>query len=386
MAFSRTVLQVVPALEEGGAERSTVEIAQAIIAAGGRALVATRGGRLSGEIEAAGGKVFPIPVHAKNPMSILANRGRLLRLVRSEGVDIIHVRSRAPAWSALGAARAAKVPLVATYHGAYEARNPLKRLYNSAMTRADIVIANSEFTASSIRAQYAIEARRLKVIPRGVDVSAFDRKQAGRERAEALARQWGIVTPPGALRVLLPARLSAWKGHRTAIEALALAMAPRASGQRLILQLVFAGDAEGRDDIRASLQQVIESRGVREMIHFVGHCADMPGAYSWADIVLSPSTRPEAFGRVAVEAGAMGRPVIGSDHGGARETIVDGETGVLVPPGDSEALAEAIASLAAMGEAGRAALGERARRRIERCFSLDAMRRATLEAYEAAFA
>ena len=387
MAVARTVLQVVPALDEGGAERSTVEIAQAIVAAGGRALVATRGGRLAGAIAAAGGKVFPMPVHSKNPLTILANRGRLLRLIRAERVDLVHVRSRAPAWSALLAARAAKVPLVATYHGAYEAMNPLKRHYNSAMTRADIVIANSEFTAASIRAQYPIDARRLRIIPRGVDVAVFDPRQAGRERGEALARQWGVRHAAGALRLLLPARLSPWKGHRTAIEAiasLASATHPGASGQRLILQLVFVGDAEGRDDIRAGLQHEIDSRGVRDMIHFVGHCADMPGAYSWADIVLSPSTRPEAFGRVAVEAGAMGKPVIAADHGGARETIVDGETGVLVAPGDAKGLAEAIAALAAMGEAGRAAIGARARARVERHFSLDAMRRATLEAYEAA--
>lgn len=370
-------------MEAGGAERTVVEIAAAVIAAGGRALVATRGGRLTKEVSDLGGQVIAMPVHSKNPAVIWANRGRLLALIRAEKVDILHVRSRAPAWSALWAARAAGTPLVATYHGAYRSGGPLKRLYNSAMVRADCVIANSRFTANAICSLYNVEASRIRVIPRGADLRRFDPAAISAGRIDALARAWGVAGPESAFRLLLPARLTAWKGQTAAIEAVARLVGARrrASGQSPDLQLVLAGSPQGRDAYVEALRREIETRGVRTMVHLVGDCADMPAAIAWADVVLSPSLRPEAFGRVAVEAGAMGKPVIASDHGGARETVVDGVTGILTPPGDVEAIADAIASLMAMSGSERAAIGARARSRIEQRYSADSMRRATLEAY-----
>jgi glycosyltransferase involved in cell wall biosynthesis len=386
MHFDQTVLQVIPELETGGAERTTVEIAQAIIAAGGRALVATHGGRMSAEILAAGGEVFPMPVHSKNPAEIWANRGRLLSLIRAQGVDIVHVRSRAPAWSALWAARAAGKLLVATYHGAYRATNPLKKLYNSAMIRADLVIANSAFTAAAINAQYDLKGRVVQVIPRGADLARFDPAAVSAARIEQLTTGWGLAPQPGAFRLLLPARLTPWKGQAAAIAAVArLAKGPRrsASGQAPDLQLVLAGAAQGRDDYEAALRRDVETRGVRDMVHLVGDCADMPAAVAWADVVLSPSIRPEAFGRVAVEAGAMGKPVIASDHGGARETVADGVSGMLTPPGDIDALADAVAAMMAMSDAERGAMGAKAQERVRERYSSDAMCRATIEAYAA---
>lgn len=383
MGFSATVLQVIPALEAGGAERTTVEIAKAVIAAGGQALVATRGGRLAADIEAAGGKVFPMPVHAKNPIVLRENRNRLLKLIREQKVDIVHARSRAPAWSALWASRAAGVAFVTTYHGAYRGGSGLKRLYNSSMIRGDRVIANSGFTAAAIRAQHEIPARRLVVIPRGADLDAFDPESVGEKRMEALSARWGVNHAPGALRLLLPARLTAWKGHMTAIDAAArLQHGAVGAGQRVHLQLIFVGDAQGGDSYPDALRREIETRGVRDMVHLVGHCADMPAAYRWADVVLAPSTRPEAFGRVAVEAGAMRKPVIATDHGGARETVLDGETGFLVPPGDAVALSEAIADFAAMTPDARRDMGLRAQARIETRFSAAAMCAATLDVYK----
>lgn len=389
MTFKVTVLQVIPALDSGGAERTTVEIAGAIVASGGRALVATSGGALVADVERAGGEVFPMPVDSKNPAVIAANAARLRRLAAREGADIIHVRSRAPAWSALRAARAAGLPLVATYHGAYRAAGPLKRLYNSAMVRGDLVIANSEFTARAIRAGYRIDRARLVVIPRGADLDRFDPAKVSTARVAAATAAWrlGGGRP---FRVLLPARLTSWKGHETTIDAVALlassAKLTRAgTGQTPVLQVVFAGGAQGRDDFRANLQRRVEERGVRDMIHLVGHCADMPAAMAWADAILSPSTRPEAFGRVAVEAGAMRKPVIASDHGGARETVVDGETGVLVPPADAVALKEALEWLMESPDR-REQLGAAARQRVEREFSTAAMCAQTLDAYRGVLA
>lgn len=377
----RTILQIVPELNSGGAERSTLEMVEAIVAAGGRALVASRGGRLEADIRAAGGEVIPLPVHSKNPATVYANAGRLARVASRENVDLLHVRSRAPAWSALWAARRAKRPLVSTYHGAYEAGGPLKRLYNSAMVRADIVIANSDYTARAIRAQHELAPGKLKTIPRGADLRVFNPEKVDHARVAALP--WAMREQRGPLRLLLPARMTFWKGQDIAIAALQTLKKKRlaAVGKAPLLRLVLAGDAQGTGDFQARLKRDAKDRGVEDMVEFVGHCADMPSAYGWADAVLSPATLPEAFGRVVVEAGAMKKPVIASDIGGQRETVVDGATGFLTPPGDIEALADAIGDIDRLGEKGRAAMGEAARRRVETHFSADRMRRETLAVY-----
>lgn len=381
-----TILQIIPTLESGGAERTAVEMARAIVAGGGRALVATSGGRMAADVEAAGGRVVTLPVHSKNPLEIAANGRRLARLIREEHVDLVDVRSRAPAWSALLATRETHTPLVATYHGAYSAANPVKRWYNSGMVRADLVIANSEFTAGSIRAQYAGRADRIVVIPRGADFESFDPAKLSAERLNALGAQWGLAAPsPQSFTLLLPARLTGWKGHSAALEALAIVARRErdraATGQRRDLQLVFAGDDNGKSGFAAQLRREIAARGVGNMVRLVGHCADMPAAFALCDAVLSPSTLPEAFGRVAVEAAAMERPVVGSDHGGQRETIVDGETGFLIAPGDSMGLADAIDELLMMSPLERRMMGRAARERAQKLYSVKSMCDATLAAY-----
>ncbi|MEZ5896698.1 MAG: glycosyltransferase family 4 protein [Parvularculaceae bacterium] len=384
--FDLTVLQVIPALDAGGAERSTVEITRAIVDAGGRALVASAGGRLVRDVEAAGGEVVIMPVQSKNPLTMLANRDRLARLVRDRGVDIVHARSRAPAWSALAAARAEGAAFVATYHGAYRAQNPVKRFYNSAMARADLVIANSQFTADAITSAYSVDPGRLLVIPRGADMAWFDPAAVAPARVARLAEDWGLDRAGDGLIALLPGRITDWKGHLVAVEAIARMARADATGGLSGLgagfQLIFAGDAQGRDALEASIGRAIDGAGLAGAIRLVGHCDDMPAAYAVADVVLAPSTRPEAFGRTAAEAGAMARTVIAADHGGARETVADGETGFLVAPNDAAALAGALARAAALGPQGRAEMGARARARIGDKFSLAAMCAATIAGYK----
>lgn len=380
MRFENTVLQVIPALDAGGAERTTVEIARAIVAAGGRALVATSGGRLCAEVEKAGGRVFLLPVDAKNPLTIIANRGRLADLIRREAVDIIHARSRAPAWSALLAARATGIASAATYHGAYRDRSPLKRLYNSGIARADLVIANSAFTAAAVFAAYPV-GDRLRLIPRGADLDQFNPEGISPERLADLRRRWGLVENAESLVFLLPGRLTDWKGHRIAIEAAARLQDARRTGALQNFQLIFVGGEQGRGDYAASLTRWVDELGLQQVIRMVGHCDDMPAAYALSDVVMTPSTRPEAFGRTAAEAGAMGKPVIAADHGGARETIIDGETGFLVEPGSIDALTAAMIKIAELGAERRRAMGARARAHIAAQFSTHAMTEATLEAY-----
>lgn len=382
--FQSTILQVIPRLDSGGAERTCLEIASAISRAGGQAIVVSAGGRLASEIENAGGEVVIAPVDSKNPAMIMANAARLSRLIRDRGVHLIHARSRAPAWSALRAARRTGIPYVATYHGAYSAGGPMKRLYNSSMLRADRIIANSHFTESRILASNPDIAERLRVIPRGVDIDLFDPKKVSRERVNQLSADWGVGENRG-LKILLPARLTPWKGHETAIAALeSLEQSPEtrdATGQGPGLTLVFCGGAQGRRDYERRLRAMIDERGVRAMVHMVGDCADMPAAYAWADIVLAPSIKPEAFGRVVVEAGAMGKPVIAADHGGARETIIEGETGLLVEPGDADALGLAIGRLRNQSAESRLRMGEIARERAASVYSSAAMCDATLGVY-----
>lgn len=384
--FNHTILQVVPRLDSGGAERTTLEIAGAIVRAGGRALVVSEGGRFAPEIERTGGEVIIAPVASKNPATIWGNGRFLARLIDERGVGLIHARSRAPAWSAVAAARKTGVPFVTTYHGAYRSAGPLKQWYNSSMLRADLVIANSHFTAERILSDGFENPQRLRVVPRGADLSLFNPTRMTDARLKKLTAQWGLNDDDSAFRLLLPARLTSWKGHEIAIEAAVrvknnLMKSGDASGKAPGLTLVFCGGAQGRDGYERALRALIEKRGVRDMIHLVGECADMPAAYSWADAVLAPSTRPEAFGRVAVEAGAMARPVIASDHGGARETVIDGANGFLISPEDAAALSDAIERLMQMEPEERNLMGEKGRARATSVYSSAAMCDATLRVY-----
>ena len=391
--FEKTVLQIVPRLNAGGAERTTLEIAEAVVRAGGRALVFSEGGRLEEAIRNAGGEIILGRAASKNPLTIWANAGLIGEIIQREAVDIVHARSRAPAWSAYFATRRTGAAYVTTYHGAYSAAGPAKRFYNSSMLRADRVIANSRFTADRIAALGGIRPDRITIIPRGVDTDLFDPKKISADRVNALAAHWGIGKGVGenrGFRLLLPARLTPWKGHETAIAAVKAAKAALserdATGQSPALSLVFCGGAQDRHAYERRLRTVIDECGVRDMVHLVGDCADMPAAYAWADVVLAPSATPEAFGRVAVEAGAMGKPVVATNHGGALETVIDGKTGFLTAPGDAQALSQAITKVIDMGRTARAVMGENARERVTSLFSSAAMCDATLGVYRSLLA
>lgn len=380
MRIDGAILQVIPTLDSGGAERTTIEIARAIIASGGKAIIATEGGRLLKDAEIAGARIALLPVASKNPLTILANRARLIRLISEEKASLVHARSRAPAWSALMACRATSTPFVTTFHGAYRARSPFKRLYNSSMARGDLVIANSEFTAEALRRDYDVEDR-LVVIPRGADLKEFNPEAISLARRQAILRHWEIGENSGRLIMVLPGRLTGWKGHRMALEAAARLSEGVRAGVFPEFKLIFAGDTQGQGGEAVKLARMVGELGLQDSVSMVGHCADMPAAYAVSDIVLSPSTRPEAFGRVAVEAGAMAKPVIAADHGGPRETVVNGETGFLIEPNSVDALEASIRKMAALGAGGRQALGARARIRISERFSTKAMTNATLAAY-----
>lgn len=378
-----TILQIIPALDAGGAERTTVDVAAALTAAGARALVATEGGRLVGELQAKGGIWLPFPAASKNPFGMALHVGRLARLCRREGVDLVHARSRAPAWVALGAARRMRVPFVTTYHGSYSGRTGVKVLYNSVMARGDVVIANSHYTADLIRSLHADQAGdRVQVIHRGTDLAQFSPGAVSSARVEALRRAWGVA--PHERVVLLAARLTAWKGQRVLIEAAALM---RDRGLRDVA-FVLAGDPQGRATYERELDGLVAARGLDGTVRRVGHCTDMPAAFRAASVVAVPSIEPEAFGRSAVEAQALGTPVVVSDLGAVPETVLappdvpSGQrTGWRVPPGDSAALADAFTEVLGLGASARDALARRARAHVEAHFSLEGMVGDTLDVY-----
>ncbi len=374
-----TVLQVIPRLEEGGAERGTLEITAALARAGARALVATAGGRLLPSIEHAGGRVVRLPVDTKNPLAIIANGMRLAGIVKREGVNIIHARSRAPAWSALMAARLSGAFFVTTYHGLYRANGPFKRWYNGVMARGDRVIANSAHTAEEIRNTYPAAVPRMVVIPRGVELSAFDPEALPPARVAQLKRGWGV--PEEARLVLLPARLSRRKGPDLFIEAAAL-LAKKPEFANVVF--VLAGESESTR-LLAELKALAERTGLGSRIVFAGHCADMAAAYAASSVVVSASREPEAFGRVIIEAQAMGAIVIATDHGGAQETVRTGDrpTGFRVPPGDAAALARGISDALSLPPEKRKAIGAQARANACAHFSTARMCVDTLAVYRA---
>ena len=368
-----TVLQVLPALDSGGVERGTIEIVEALTAQGWTAVVASQGGRLVPAVEQAGGRHIALPLRAKLPWAIWRNAGRLAEVIRGQGVDLVHARSRAPAWSAWLACRRTGVPFVTTYHGAYADKGWGKRRYNSVMARGARVIAASGFISDLVRSQHGVSEDRLALIPRGVDPAVFDPARVPGHRLATLARDWAI--PEGATVILLPARVSRWKGQSVLIAALGLL-------QRPDLFVVFVGSDQGRHAYVRSLLDEAAALGVTTQIKLAGHAADMPAALMLADIVVSASTEPEAFGRAVIEAQAMERVVIAAGHGGAAETVEHGETGLLVPPGDAAALGAAIAYVLALPEAERRAMGARARASVLARYTVAAMQQATLEVYQ----
>ncbi|HXQ12096.1 MAG TPA: glycosyltransferase family 4 protein [Caulobacteraceae bacterium] len=370
-----TLLQVIPELETGGAEQTTLDVARAVVRAGGRAIVASRGGRMAGELAARGGELAALPVHSKNPIVMLANRSRLARLIRQERVSLVHVRSRAPAFAAFAAAKDAGVPCIATYHGLYGSGNPLKRWYNSVMTRGPVTIANSDFTAGHVVAEHNIAPAKVVAIPRGVDLARFDPAAVAPARVAALEAAWGLR--PCTTRFLLAGRLTRWKGQMLLVEA-AARLAARGMGDFVV---VLAGDDQGRQAYRQALETAIAAHGLAGPVRLVGHCDDMPAAYLACDVALAPSLDPEAFGRTAVEPQAMGRPVIAADHGAPRETVLAGETGWLVRPGDPQSLADAMAQAIEAGPKRRAAMGRAGMARARRLYSVEAMCEATLQVY-----
>ena len=367
-----TVLQVLPALVSGGVERGTIEIAEALIMAGWRAIVVSSGGPMVRELERLGATHLLRPIHSKSPFRWRQNMAELTAIMKEHDVDIVHARSRMPAWIAYQATRRHKRPFVTTFHGRHPDLNPVKKFYNSVLTRSDRVIAISHFIAEDIAQRYRFDVNKLRVIQRGVDLNMFDPDRVSAARMIKFTNEWRL--PDGVPVIMLPARVTRWKGHELLIEALAQLA-------DIKFRCLMVGNADQKAPFKAALERQAESLGIADRIHFVGTSRDMPAAYKVADVVVSPTLIPEPFGRVVVEAQAMGRPVIASAHGGHLETVLDGKTGWLTAPNDATALSQALRHALTISPEQRAKIADAAIAHARANFSSFDMYARTLDVY-----
>lgn len=366
------ILQVIPTLVTGGAERGCIDMAAAIQRAGGTAIVVSAGGPMARELERYGARHITLPVQSKNPITIRRNANRLVEIIREYRVDLIHARSRAPAWSAMWAARRTGIPFVTTFHAPYNFKSRLKRWYNSVMAQGDRIICVSGFVYDHVASTYGVGPDRLRLIHRGVDVENMAPDKVTQARMAQLIQQWRL--PEDQRIVLLPGRLTRWKGQTVVIDAIARL------GRKDVRAVLVGGD-QGRTDYRAELESQIRLAGLEGQVSIVGHCNDMAAAYMLSDVVVSASIEPEAFGRIIAEAQAMGRPVIVSNLGAVKETVIDGTTGLVVPPNDPEALAKAIQVVLDLDPLQRQAVGMDGMQHVRANFTKAGMCHATLSVY-----
>lgn len=375
---SPVILQILPALQQGGVERGTLEMAQAITQAGGKALVASSGGRLVPMLRSLGAEHITLPeCGSRNPAHVWKNARVLARILGQHNVTLVHARSRIPAWTARMACRRTRTAFVTTWHGVHANTMPGKKLYNSVLASGDRVIAISAHIGRMLHKDYNVPATRLRVIPRGADIGQFSPHAVSGQRMHQLAEQWGI--PAGSAIILMPGRLTGWKGQTLVLQALAQLEAGLPDQP---WHCVFAGSDKADGRYVQELTQLASSLGLDDRIRFAGHCEDMPAAMALASMVLVPSLRPEPFGRVVVEAQAMCRPVIVSHHGAAVETVENGVTGLSVPPNNVEALADAMLAVLNAPAASLVHMGTAARQAVVAHYTTEAMQHATLGVYD----
>lgn len=375
----RVCLQVLPAMGTGGVERGTIEIAAALVKAGWRAVVASSGGHGVHELERVGAEHVMLPLASKSPLVMWRNVEKLRDVIAEKSVSIIHARSRAPAWSAHWAAKQSGTPFVTTFHGAYSL-GPfgLKKLYNQVMTWGRPVIAISDFIANHLVREYGVDDSLITVVPRGVDLAAFDPESVASARMIKLATEWRL--PDDGPVVMLPGRLTSWKGQELLIDAFQVL----SDSDRLPenLRCLMIGPSQSGSSYVDRLRHKLAETALHQHVQLIENCRDIAAAYMVTDVVVSASTRPEAFGRVVAEGQAMGRPVVAPAHGAAPEILLPGVTGWLFTPGDAPSLAGALEQALGLSVEQRASMSVTARSHIAENYSREAMTGTTLAIYE----
>lgn len=380
------ILQILPALESGGVERGAVDIAKAIKNFGFESIVVSNGGVLVYQLREAGIKHINLPVNSKNPLTIFSNIEKIISIIEENQVDLIHVRSRAPMLSAYFACKKTGTKLLATVHGTYSLNFlgwkifPLKKLYNAMMLKGDVIIAVSGFIKNYILENYCDEKKifkkdllkKITVIQRGADLNYFDHDKVSKDRVIDLIKKWQLPTDKKI--ILMPARFTAWKGHEFLLEAL--------SKVKNEFFCVMLGSDHGHKNFRKKVEQKIIKENLEGKVKILGLCKDMPAAYAMSHLTICPSVKPEAFGRIAIEAQAMKKVIIATKIGGSLETIIDGESGFLVEVGDVEKLAHLIDQVLETQSAKLREMGERGRKNIEENFSNKKLSDETIKLYK----
>ncbi len=380
MSSDLKVLQVIPKLGYGGAETGCFDIAHYLPENNCKSFIVTSGGDLLKFIDKKKVKVFWLPVNSKNPLLILINAIILIGIILINNISIVHARSRAPAWSCLLATKLTGRKFVTTFHGTYNFKNNLKKFYNSIMTRSDLIIAGSNFIFSHIKqnySKYLNDKKKLLVIFRGINVDYFDPTTKFESDEKKLLTTWNMEKDKKI--ILLPGRLTSWKGQEVFIEAVNLVNIEL--GYEAFYAVILGSD-QGRDLYKKKLIRLSEQYRLSKQIKFIDHCKDMALAYKLSDIVVSASTEPEAFGRVAVEAQSMETPIVASNIGGSNETIIDEKTGFLYEAGNAKSLSKKILKLLFLDETLLKSIGTEGRKNIVQKFNVEKMCFSTYSEYK----
>jgi len=380
MSSNLKVLQVIPKLGYGGAETGCYDIAHYLPENGCESFIVTSGGELLKFVDKKKVKVIRLPVHSKNPLLIFINFIALIGIILFNNISIVHARSRAPAWSCLLASKVTGRKFVTTFHGTYNFESRFKKFYNSVMVRSDLIIAGSNFIFSHIKENYKKfidDNKKLLVIFRGINVDYFEPSTKLESDEKKLLKSWEIEKDKKI--ILLPGRLTSWKGQEIFIDAINLVNIEL--GYEAFYAVILGSD-QGRDLYKKKLTRLCEQYRITKQIRFIDHCKDMALAYKVSDIIVSASIEPEAFGRVAVEAQSMEKPIIASNIGGSNETIVDEKTGFLFESGNPKSLSKKILKTISMDEMSLKSIGIEGRKNIIQKFNVEKMCFSTYSEYK----
>ena len=374
------VLQVIPKLGYGGAETGCYDLAHFLAEKDCSSYIATSGGELLKFVKKNKVKIFRLPVHSKNPFLIFLNIIILSIIIFFIKIDIIHARSRAPAWSCYFACLITGRSFVTTFHGTYNFKSTLKKFYNSVMLKSKLIIAGSNFIFSHINenySEYLNKKKKLRVIFRGINTDYYNQKNISILKQEKLKKEWEIF--PNRFTILLPGRLTSWKGQEKFIEALNILTEDY---NNLNFQAIILGSDQGRKVYKKKLINLVERYSLNKKIKFIDHCKEMPLAYSIADVVISASIEPETFGRVSVETQAMGKPIIASNLGGSKETILNKKSGFLYKHDDPRELAKILHKTIELDQDALISIGNEGRKNVTKKFDVEAMCDSTLREYK----
>ena len=380
MTTKINVLQVIPKLGYGGAETGCYDIAHDLAEQECGSYIVTSGGELLKFVKKSKVGIFKIPVHSKNPIFIILNSIILSCLILFKKINIVHARSRAPAWSCYLACLLTNTIFVTTFHGTYNFKNKFKKFYNSIMLRSKLTIAGSNFIFSHINEnynEYLSKKKKLRVIFRGINIDYFNQKNISILKQEKLKKEWNLE--PNKFSILMPGRLTSWKGQEKFIEALNILIEDYHVTN---FQAILLGSDQGRKVYSKKLHSLVERYSLTKKIKFINHCKEMPLAYSLADVVVSASIEPEAFGRVAVESQSMCKPIIASNIGGSRETVLNKKSGFLYKHDDPRELAKYINTVIQLNQEELKLMGNEGRKNISKKFDVEVMCDSNLREYK----